>query len=66
MGDNVQGLRNTNRQVQNRQGDVKNSIGNGKAKELTRTTHGHKLRGGQITGGKEGTGWRGAKGKVLG
>ena len=28
-----------------RQGNVKNSVGNGEAKELICTTHGHKLRG---------------------
>ena len=33
-GEKEQGLRSTNWQVQNRQGDVKNSIGNGVAKEL--------------------------------
>ena len=27
--------------AQNRQGEFKNSIGNGEAKELIRTTHGH-------------------------
>ena len=31
-------------QVQNRQGEVKNSMGNGEAKELIYTTHGHELR----------------------
>ena len=31
--------------VQNRLGEVKNSIGNGDAKELICTTHGHKLKG---------------------
>ena len=31
-------------QVQNRQGEVKNSMGNGKAEELTCMTHGHELR----------------------
>ena len=31
--------------VQNRQGEVKNSIGNGEAKELICVTHGHELRG---------------------
>ena len=35
-------------QVQNRQGEVKNSIGNGEAKELICLTHGHELRGGQV------------------
>ena len=33
-------------QVQNRQGEVKNSIGNRDAKELTCTAHGHELRWG--------------------
>ena len=33
-------------QVQNRQGEVMNSIGNGEAKELICTTHGHELRAG--------------------
>ena len=32
-------------QVQNRQGEVKNSMGNGEAKDLICTTHGHELRG---------------------
>ena len=31
-------------QIQNRQGEVKNSIGNGEAQELTCITHGHELR----------------------
>ena len=31
--------------MQNRQGDVKNSIGSGEAKELICTTHGNELRG---------------------
>ena len=33
------------RYVQNRRGDVKNSIGNGEAKELVCMTHGHALKG---------------------
>ena len=45
MGEKVQELRSTNWQVQNRQGDVKNSIGNGEAKELICVTYGHELRG---------------------
>ena len=32
-------------QVEDRQGEGKNSIGNGEAKELICTTHGHELRG---------------------
>ena len=37
-------------QVPNRQGKVKNSIGNVEAKELIYTTHGHELRGGMLEG----------------
>ena len=36
------------KQVQNRQGEVENSIGNGEAKEFICTTHGHELRGGML------------------
>ena len=32
-------------QVQNKQGEVKNSIGNGEAKELVCRAHGHELKG---------------------
>ena len=39
-------------QVQNRQGEVKNSMGNVEAKELICTTHGHELtEGGMWVGG---------------
>ena len=31
-------------QVENRQGEVKNSMGNGEAKELISMTHGHEVR----------------------
>ena len=43
--------------VQNRQGEVKNSIGNGEAKELICMTHGHEPSGGKFwwEGGAE---WR--------
>ena len=61
----VQGLRSTNWQVQNRQGEVKNSIENGEAKELKCKTHGHELKEG-IARENEGTGQRGAKRKNLG
>ena len=40
-----------NCQVQNRQGDVKNSTGNREATELICTTHGHELRGWGSAGG---------------
>ena len=43
--------------VQNRQGEVKNSMGNGYAKELVCMTHGHELRWGNVGGrGVEGGG----------
>ena len=49
MGEN-EGKGTTNKKhkqlVQNRQGEVKNSMGNGEAKEVLCTTHGHELRGG--------------------
>ena len=37
----------------NRQGEVKNGMGNGEAKELTGMTHGHEKKG-QNVGGREG------------
>ena len=48
-------------QVENRQGEVKNSIGNVEAKELTCTTHGHELKGENV-GGRGCPGQRGIKG----
>ena len=57
------GIRKHNWQVQNRQGDVKNSILNGEAKELICMTHGHALR--QDCWRKEGTRQRGAKKEKL-
>ena len=42
-------------------GEVKNSIGNGEAKELIRTTHGHELRPGAGEGGGD-TGGSGCTG----
>ena len=45
-------------QLENRQGEIKNSIGNRKAKEFICTTHGHELREGMLEGwGVQG--WRG-------
>ena len=38
-------------QVENRQGEVKNSMGNVDNKEFICTTHGHELRGGDVSGG---------------
>ena len=49
--------------VRNRQGEVKNSLGNVEAKELICTTHGHELkRGGGNVGGRGYAGWRGIRG----
>ena len=56
MGEEVRGLRSISRWVQNSHGDVKYSIGNGLAKELTRMTHGHEQWWGDCL--RE---WRGAK-----
>ena len=52
MGEN--GTRNEkhNWQAQNKQGEVKNSTGNGKAKELVCTTHGYELRWGKMLEGR--------------
>ena len=44
------GNKKHNCQAQNRQGEVKNSIGNGEIKELICTTHGHELREGNAEG----------------
>ena len=41
MGDKVQGIRSINGRYKNREGDVKNSMGNAEAKELVYMTHGH-------------------------
>ena len=41
MGEEVRGLRSTNRQLKSSHGDVKYSIGNGVAKELICMTRGH-------------------------
>ena len=46
MEGNDTGNKKHNWQAQNRQGEVKNIIGNGEAKVLICTTHGHKLIGG--------------------
>ena len=44
------GNKKHNQLVQNRQGEVKNSIGNREAKELISTIHGHELRWGLLEG----------------
>ena len=49
----------------NRQGEVKNSMGNGEPKELICMTHGHELRW-ETDGGRGGVGQRGIKGRKNG
>ena len=44
------GIKKHNWYLQNRQGEVKNNIGNGEAKELTCMTHGHERRWGNDGG----------------
>ena len=51
------GNKKHNWQVQNRQGQVKNSIGNGEAKKFICLTHGHELGEGNA-GGNGDSGWR--------
>ena len=46
MGEKGRRNKKHNWQAKNRQGEVKNSIGNGEAKKLTCTAHGHELRRG--------------------
>ena len=66
MEEKVQRLRSTNWYVQNnRQGDIKNSIGNGIAKEHICMTHGHELRDGGLRV-NEGCWVEGAKREKLG
>ena len=49
-------------QVENRQGEGKNSIRNVEAKEFVCMTHGHELQGGGNVGGRGWAGWRRIKG----
>ena len=48
-GGKVQGIRSINSRYKIN-GEVKNSIGNGEAKELICMTHGHELSGGMLEG----------------
>ena len=64
MGEKVEGIRSINGKYK-RDGEVKNSMGNGEAKELICTTHGHELRRG-TAGGVGGAGQRGYKRGKLG
>ena len=58
----VQRIRSTNWQVQNRQGDVKNSTGSRVTKELMCLTHGCELKG-RLLEGMGDTRWRESKGE---
>ena len=49
--------------MQNRQEEVKNSMGNGEATELTCVTHGHELRRWGNAGGRACAGEKGVKGR---
>ena len=59
-GEKGTGKKKHNWQAQNRQGEIKNSVGNGEAKEFLCTTHGHELRVGGMLEGR-GCRWRGDK-----
>ena len=48
MEEKVQGIRSINGRYKIDRGRLRNSIGNGEAKELIRTTHGHELRGSRM------------------
>ena len=61
IGEKVQGIRSIIGRHKIDRGEVKNRIGNGEAKELTCTTHGHELRGVMLGGG--GCREEGAKGE---
>ena len=64
LGEEMRGVRSTNRQIQNSHGDGKYSIGNGVAKELICMTHGHEQWCGDCL--RRGAGLRWAKGEKLG
>ena len=49
--------------VQSRQEEVKNSVGNGEAKEFIGMTHEHELRGWGNTGRRGSAGWKGPMGE---
>ena len=61
IGEKAQGIRSTNGRYKI-YGEVKNSVGNGEAKELICTTQGHELRWGNA-GRWSGAGQRGIKGR---
>ena len=64
-GEEVRGLRITNRQLKNGHGDVNYSIGNGVARKSICMTHGHEQWYGDCLR-EWGCWWRDAKGEELG
>ena len=65
MGDEVRGLRSTNKQLQNSHGDIKYSIGNGVAKEPIHDPWTWTMVWG-LPEGVGDAGWKGTKGEKLG
>ena len=68
MGKKVQRTRSINSKYKTER-EVKNSMGNGEAKELICMTNGHELRrgrGGWNIGGRGSAGQRGIKEKIIG
>ena len=65
MGEKLQGIRSINGRYKNRQGEVKNSIGNGEAKDLICMTHGHELSGGKCRWGCRAEGNKGGNGTTV-
>ena len=65
MDEGLRGVRSTNWQSQNSQGDVKCSVENGVVKELTQMTNGlEQSARDYLPEGVEGAGWRGKGGKI--
>ena len=63
MKEKVQGIRSINGRYKIVRGRIKNSIGNGEARELICMTHGHELRWGNA-GGKAGCRVKGNKEEI--
>ena len=60
----ITGNKQHKQQVENKQGEVKNSMGNGESKELTCMTHGYELRQ-KNDSGRGYAGWRGIRGEKM-
>ena len=61
MREKVQGIRSINDRYKI-DGEAKNSMGNGEAKELICMNHGYELKWGNV-GGRDSAGWKGTKGR---